>query len=119
MRRDYGGQTEKLWHMLDEPCDYGATASVAPLAPGLRVLGTRGTSPAQASTILEYVIPKAAEMSLEVLNARGDSLRVLVQGRAAAGTHAAVWQHDGVQPGSYALRLRIDGHDEVVRVRLA
>ena len=119
MRRDYDGQNEAEWHMLDEPYDYGTATSRAPQMPGLQVLGSRKPGQVNASTVVEYRMPAAGDVLLEVLDAHGARVDVLAQGRAACGVHAATWRHGSISAGTYTLCLHLDGHTEIAQLSLA
>jgi hypothetical protein len=117
LRKDYNGQNESRWHMLDEPYDYGVSISVSPSLPNVQVLGSRNLGRANEATILEYCIPTTGYVMLEVVDARGERQGILVEGLAAPGMHAATWQH-GQSHGSYTCRLHVDGQVKSAHILL-
>jgi hypothetical protein len=117
LRKDYDGQDEPVWHMLDESYDYGASARVAPSSPNVQVLGSRNLGRANAATVLEYRVPTPGYVTLEVFDVQGERQAILAEGLAAQGTHAATWQH-GQSPGSYTCRLHVDGQVKTCIVQI-
>lgn len=68
-------------------------------------------NPFNASTTIEYSLPSAMEVNLEVYNILGQRVRTLKRGRTPAGEHRAVW--DGrddtghaVSSGVYLIRMQ-------------
>lgn len=67
-------------------------------------------NPFNAGTMIRYELPQAAHVKLKIYNALGKLVRVLVQGRQNAGSHAVQWQgHDDfgriVASGLYLVSL--------------
>ncbi|NLG26415.1 MAG: DUF362 domain-containing protein [Chloroflexi bacterium] len=118
MRRDYDGQSEPVWHLLDEPCDYGAPQARLPERPAVRILGARNPGVVAAASVIEYATAAPGEARLEMLDSTGACVAVLADGRVASGTHAATWQH-GLRQGEYTCRLSVAGHNVCAPVRLA
>lgn len=88
-----------------------ATLALAPAAP----------NPAQFSTRLAFVLPRAAHARLELLDAQGRHVRTLFNGDASAGAHAAAWdlrdeRGSAVAAGLYFAHLRCGELEQVRRV---
>jgi subtilisin family serine protease len=90
-------------------------ASAPPAAPALVIT----PNPARESASLQFAIPIAAAVSLELFTVDGRSVARLVDGRLRAGQHALAW--DGrdasgrpVTAGIYFARLLIDDRTSVV-----
>jgi hypothetical protein len=80
-------------------------------------------NPFNPSTQIGYELGEAGEVTLAVHNVLGQSIRVLVKGRQAAGTHRVQW--DGlddrgrpVSTGTYIYRLTRDRYVETKRMLL-
>lgn len=103
LQRNYNGQNEPLWHLVNEPCDYGPTSVEATEGgkPEVYVLGQNYPNPFNSSTIIEYRLPKDGYVTLEVFNSRGQRVDVLVRGWRRRGVHMAVWNADGRASGVY------------------
>ncbi len=100
-----------------------ASASVTPIAvsayfnpvPANGVLRSRGPStfaienypnPFTTVTTLQYSVPGAGPVTLEVYNAIGQRMVTLASGEERAGTHYAVFHRQGLPNGTYFYRLR-------------
>ena len=120
LQRNYNGQNEPLWHLVNEPYDYGPTSVEATEGgkPEAYVLGQNYPNPFNSSTIIEYRLPKDGYVTLEVFNSRGQRVDVLVRGWRRRGVHMAVWNADGRASGVYIYRLRVDGFERTKRMVL-
>jgi hypothetical protein len=83
--------------------------------PGIpRAVTLRGNGPFAGHVAIEYGLPKSAPVRLEVYDACGRLVQVVVSGVGQAGYHTAVWkctdQHGrAVAEGAYFVRLVADG----------
>jgi hypothetical protein len=106
LRRDYNGQSEEQYHLVDEPFDYStvgvAAARALPLQPELRVL----TNPVRSSAVIEVQLPHAMQLQLAVHDALGRRVDILRDGRHAAGAHSIRWNPGRLASGTYFLTLR-------------
>jgi uncharacterized protein (DUF362 family) len=121
LQRDYAGQNELKYHLVDEPFDYGPFTSVAATheaKPGAYVLGQNFPNPFNASTIIEYRMPRDGYVSLEVYNSMGQRIEVLVDGWRTRGAHMASWNARKRASGAYFYRFRTDGFEETRKMVL-
>jgi len=80
-------------------------------------------NPFNSTTVIYYALPKAAHVSLQLFNVRGQLIRVLVNSHKSAGRYQAVW--DGkddsgrvVASGVYIYRLHAGEDSEVKKMAL-
>ena len=121
LRRDYAGQTEPQYHLVDEPFDYGPFTSVEiahEAKPGTYVRGQNFPNPFNASTVIEYQMPRDGYVSIEVLNSSGQRIDVLVDGWQMRGAHMAWWNARKKASGTYFYRFRTDGFEETRKMVL-
>jgi hypothetical protein len=108
--RNYNGQTEKIYHLLNEPFDYNKFSTgvneSAEVKPDAFVLHQNRPNPFNPYTSIEYVMPRDGWVRLEVYNANGQLASVLVDGWRAKGSHMAVWNANGSASGTYLYRFR-------------
>lgn len=90
----------------------GAASAVphGPVLPDRLTLDGNYPNPFNPSTVIRFELPGAARVKLTVLDSRGRTLRVLMDGPVSAGRHQAVWNAtdgDGrpVASGLYFYRL--------------
>lgn len=80
-------------------------------------------NPSTGPTLIEYVVPRAAEVSLRVLDVQGRVVARLASGAHPAGRHAARWSgigaHGPAMAGLYFLELRSRGEVRSRRLVLA
>jgi len=92
----------------------GRTLEISTDAPPVQVLDARlhkpFPNPFNPRTSVRFVLSRATDMSLRILDTRGRVVDVLAEGRLEAGTHTRTWDgtdRDGrpVASGTYFLRL--------------
>ena len=109
LQKDYNGGTEELYHLVNEPFDYGSLAVSAPSRPDAFVLGQNHSNPFRGSTIIEYRMPRSGYARLEIFDSRGDRVGVLTDGWVSQGAHAATWVSGTHAPGAYFYRFMSGG----------
>jgi hypothetical protein len=131
LQRDYGGQNEPYWHLVNEPFNYGPVTAVEstserrskPYTPEkkleARVLGQNFPNPFNGSTIIEYRLPKSGHVTLEIYDFRGQRIDVLVNGWQGQGVNMVSWNAGNRASGIYFYRFRTDGIDEVRKMVIA
>jgi len=121
LQRDYGGQSENYWHLVDEPFDY-ASVDVADrgenVKPGAFVLHQNRPNPFNPYTSIEYDIPRGGYARLEVYNSSGQLVEVLVDDYRPQGSHMAVWNTNGHSSGLYYYRFIFEGYSETKKMML-
>ena len=77
--------------------------------PDAFALGQNYPNPFNPSTAIEYEIPTPQHVRLEVFDATGRSVGVLVDGILPAGTHSVRFDADNLPSGLYVYRLQANG----------
>ena len=119
LQRNYDGQTEPRYHLVNEPFDYPAPTKVdSPDKPEALVLGQNHPNPFNPFTSIEYNLPSGGSVRLEIYNTAGQLVDVLANGYRSAGTHMAVWNTGNHPSGVYFYRLRYGGFSEIKKMTL-
>jgi uncharacterized protein (DUF362 family) len=115
LRRDYTGQSEAEWHLVNEPYQYTTTgiASVGEAIPRELILRQNFPNPFNPSTSIGFSVPRSGTVRLEVFNTSGQIVDVLVDGYLPAGSHLKRWDGSRCASGVYFYRLRADGANAV------
>lgn len=84
---------------------------------------TNYPNPFNPRTTISYRLPVDANVRLTIYNSLGQTVRVLTEGKAAAGSHSAVWDglgDDGLPApsGLYFYRLQTDDFTETQKMML-
>lgn len=110
LQRDYNGQSEAPWHLVNEPFDYSTVdvESPAPL-PARIALRQNFPNPFAGRTSIEYSLPAAVRARIEIRDILGALVGVIAEGAHTAGSHMTVWNAGGVPAGIYFCRLLADG----------
>ncbi|MFA6233713.1 MAG: T9SS type A sorting domain-containing protein, partial [Bacteroidota bacterium] len=118
LRRDYNGQTEAQYHLVNEPFDY-STVSVRnmesrPSQPEIVAL----QNPVRDSAVFELRFPSETQARVEMYNSVGQRVDVLRDARFAPGAHSLRWRPARLAPGMYVARLSTPGSIVTARVML-
>jgi hypothetical protein len=82
-------------------------------------LRVAGPHPAPGAATLRYTLPEAADVHLEVLDALGRRVALLVDGPQGAAEHTLRWEAGGLPAGVYVARLRAGTRSATATVSLA
>jgi hypothetical protein len=109
LQRNYSGQTEPTYHLCNEPYEYPAQPPLGvneKVQPQAFLLHQNKPNPFNPCTSIEYYLPRGGNARLEIYNASGQLMEVLVDGFRAAGSHMATWSTAGKSSGVYFYRFR-------------
>jgi len=119
LQRNYNGQTEEYWHLVDEPYDYPVPTEVAGRGkPEVFVLNQNYPNPFNPNTSIEFTLPSNGQVRLEVYNAIGQLIDVLVDGYRVAGSYMAAWNSGSYPTGTYFYRLMFGGYSRTKKMVL-
>jgi hypothetical protein len=121
LQRDYDGQDESHWHMVEEPFDYPTPTAVraeTQAIPQSYVLGQNYPNPFNASTLIEYRLPRAGYARIEIFNGSGQLVEVLADRWHAAGSHAVAWNAGQQATGTYFYRFMTEGFQQAHKMLL-
>jgi hypothetical protein len=84
-------------------------------APYTMELSLNYPNPFNASTRIDYHLPKSTFVKLQIFNLQGQAVKTLVNESKESGQHFAIWSgesDDGtaLSSGVYVYRLQCDGH---------
>ncbi|MDP2982269.1 MAG: DUF362 domain-containing protein [Candidatus Latescibacter sp.] len=121
LQRNYSGQTEPFWHLVNEPYTYPTEppSGIADKSePRAFVLHQNHPNPFNPYTAIEYDLPRSGYTRLEVYNSYGQLMDVLVDGYQARGAHMAVWNSNNRASGTYFYRFRFGDFTETKKMTL-
>ncbi|RPH96938.1 MAG: T9SS C-terminal target domain-containing protein, partial [Calditrichaeota bacterium] len=80
-------------------------------------------NPFNSSTTIAFDVPTAADVTLQLFDARGQRVKTLVRGRRDAGRHTVLWdgrddQGDLCSSGVYVCRLALEQAEHVCKMTL-
>ncbi len=62
-------------------------------------------NPFNASTTIEFKLPEAGDVTIQIYDILGRSIETLISGSQSAGTHSVVWHADNKPSGIYFYRI--------------
>ena len=90
--------------------------ALRPAEPVGYVLEAVSPNPFRSHAVIRYALPEAADVRLEVFDALGHRVAVLVEGRVEAGHHTARFDAMGMASGVYVCRLQAGAFSGTRRV---
>lgn len=121
LRKDYNGNNEDYWHMVDEHFDYAAFGDPSTDVPSKNFsLGANYPNPASHRTSIPFQLVKGADVRMEIIDASGALADVLVDDYLPAGSHMVSWNCQNHPAGLYLYQMRTGGktlHGKVMVVR--
>jgi len=110
LRKDYDGQSEDRWHMVDEPFDYVAFGDPSTgLSTNKFDLGVNYPNPVSYRTHIPFQLVNGAHVRLEVVDTRGAVADILLDSFMPAGSHLTTWNCHNNPAGLYLIRMRSGG----------
>jgi len=73
------------------------------------ILGGNYPNPFNPVTTIEFALPEASDVTLEVFNIMGQKVSTLVNERRTAGFHSVQWDASRFSSGTYFLRMAATG----------
>jgi hypothetical protein len=70
-------------------------------------------NPFNARTIINYALPAAVDVTIEIYDILGRKVEMLLQGEQPAGYHQVVWDASDYPSGMYFYRIRAGEHAEI------
>ena len=120
LQRNYNGQTEPRWHLVNEPYDYGTNA-VDEVTTGSDEFYIQPVfpNPVQDASTIRFYIPRNGRVSVEILDAGGRFLEVLVDRQLYQGNHSVTWNSSHYTSGLYTTRMRFEGVAKIQRMMIS
>jgi cytochrome c peroxidase len=88
------------------------------MATMARASSSAHPNPFNPTTTITYALPEAADVRLAIYDVLGREVRLLADGAASAGTHAALFDASGLPSGVYFYRLQVGDFAESHRLVL-
>jgi hypothetical protein len=106
--------------IIDDVSFFGLATSVAidNHVPAVFALNQNYPNPFNPSTTIEYALPEASQVRLEIFNALGERVASLVDARQEAGTYRSRFDASTLPSGMYLYRLSAGGNVSVKRMIL-
>ncbi|MGB9594892.1 MAG: DUF362 domain-containing protein [Candidatus Poribacteria bacterium] len=130
LRRNYGGQNESQYHLVNEPYDYGPVNAVESYSktkantskaekPSVNIIGQNFPNPFNGSTNIEYTLLNDGYVTIEIYNSSGDRIDVLVNSWQKKGTHLVSWNASTRPSGIYFYLFKTNGFEKIGKMILS
>ena len=103
---------ESQWQTIEHELE------VNQVLPQQYTLSQNYPNPFNPSTLIQYALPEATEVTLEVFNSVGQKVMELVNGQQSAGYHTATFDASGLSSGVYLYKLTTPSFTETKKMLL-
>ena len=115
LQRDYNGQNESHWHLVNEPYYYNTTGiDNIPGNPESFYLKQNFPNPFKNTTRLSFHIPGEGHVGIDILNINGQVIETIADKQLTQGDHTITWNSGNHLSGLYICRINYAG---IVRTR--
>jgi hypothetical protein len=112
------------WHRSDMGAYGGGDSAQVgidyqqPQLPGQFALSQNYPNPFNASTIIQYSLPEASDVTIDIYDLLGRIVETLVQGERPAGYHRVEWDAGDNSSGLYFYRIQAGENSETSKMML-
>ncbi len=103
---------EEQYHLVNESYDYATSVSEPTQKlnhPDVFALQQNFPNPFNPSTSIQFHVPAAGFVLIEIFDIRGSRIAILVNDYMYAGDHVAVWNSHNISSGTYFYRMSFRG----------
>lgn len=119
LQRNYNGQTEDYWHLVNEPYNYPVSSvDNLPQRPNSFVLYQNFPNPFNPSTAIQFSIPQNGNVRVEVCDITGSVIMSLTDKYYLKGTHLVSWNTSHDVSGIYFYRMFFNGYEQTRKMLL-
>ncbi len=110
LQRNYNGQNEPYWHLVNEPYYYNITGTEKlPDNTSGFYLWQNYPNPVKSTTSFFFHIPGNGYVAIEILNNNGEVVETVVNRQLYTGDHTVIWDSSNRPSGFYLCRMSYDG----------
>jgi hypothetical protein len=110
LQRDYYGQNEPRWHLVNEPFYYNTTGlDNLPDNPDSFYLKQNFPNPVKNTTSLTFHIPGNGRVGIDILNSDGQVIERIFDNQLNFGEHTLSWNSSIHPSGLYICRISYAG----------
>jgi hypothetical protein len=117
LQRDYGGQSEPYWHMVDEPYNY-STTSVIDLSANKDnfFMEPAFPNPIKNTATFNFHIPENGRVTIVIINDRGRIVDIPLNRQLNGGDHTIFWNSNDTPSGLYISRIYFNNFTRIQKI---
>jgi hypothetical protein len=117
LQRDYNGQNESRWHLVNEPYYYNTTGiDNIPGNPESFYLKQNFPNPFKNTTKLSFHIPGEGHVGIDILNNNGRVIETISDKQLAPGDYNISWNRGNHPSGLYICRVNYAGSFRTIKM---
>ncbi|MCE5348051.1 MAG: DUF362 domain-containing protein [Bacteroidales bacterium] len=106
LQKNYFGQEEPYWHMVNETYDYNRTGLNDSTGFYIR---QNFPNPVRLQTSISFHIPESGNAYVDILNNNGKVIDILLNNQLPGGDHLLYWNGSNQPDGIYICRIQFGG----------
>jgi Tol biopolymer transport system component len=131
MKAEWSGDGSKIYYLMENLTDYynifvldfdsdryTNAVTVESETPESFAVISNYPNPFNPSTTIEFTIPEASHVSIDIYNVAGQKVETLAENEYTEGKHTLVWDASGYAAGVYFCTVRSGGMAETVKMVL-
>ena len=120
LQRDYDGQTEPKWHLVNEQYQYSSTTGTEDvLDENEFYMKDAFPNPLQTTSSIKFHVPLNGHVSIEVINGNGNLFDVLFNRQRDRGNYSVEVNGTNYSSGLYIARMQFDGLTKIQKILVA
>ncbi|MCE5250974.1 T9SS type A sorting domain-containing protein [bacterium] len=115
------GETTGIWYVAHDSIKGTITSNpvaVEETAPSSFAVAQNSPNPFNPSTTLNFTLPEAGVVSVDVYNSAGQKVTTIADGYLGAGNHSAVWDASGFSAGVYFCTVKSGAYAKTIKMTL-
>jgi hypothetical protein len=117
LQKDYAGNTEPKWHLVNEPYIYDTTGiAESTVIANEFYMKNVFPNPLKNSGTLRFYVPRFGHVSVEIVNANGQVVDVLFNRQIDRGNHTVSINSTIYSPGLYIARMQFEGKVKIQKI---
>lgn len=122
LRRNYNGQNEGEYHLCNEEFDYSqwdpTITFTKSVKPEVLILNQNYPNPFSTYTNIQFTIPEAGNVKIEIFDLIGRTIDVLVDSFQLSGSHQVSWYAGNKPSGIYFCRMQYGGFTQTRKMQM-
>ncbi|HNW57058.1 MAG TPA: DUF362 domain-containing protein [Bacteroidales bacterium] len=117
LQRDYNGQTEPYWHLVNETCYYSGTGinDITDNSSGFYIQ-QNFPNPVRQQTSISFHLPGDGHTLVEILNNNGQVIDIICNKQLICGDHLLNWNSSNKPDGLYICRIIFAGSVKTTKI---
>lgn len=118
LQRDYNGQTEAKWHLVNEPYDYGTSTGIDNIQEDLTDFYMKEVypNPVREQASIRFYVPRDGHVSINLYDSAGQLKSALFDRQTGYGNYAVDLKCRGFSSGLYLVKMNFENSVKIQKI---